>query len=128
MTNNTHLPSSWVNWIAENQARGVAEADIAEILAANGLDSRFAQQAVLTGATQPDLPVAAGTAQRLGKLEALMSVYSDLWRWGVDRVGDIDSDVFFRWYYSANRPVVLLDRMKNWPAFMDTGLPESALR
>jgi len=74
MTNNTHLPSSWVNWIAENQARGVAEADIAEILAANGLDSRFAQQAVLTGATQPDLPVAAGTAQRLGKLEALMSV------------------------------------------------------
>jgi hypothetical protein len=120
MTNNTHIPSSWVNWIAENQARGVAEADIAEVLAANGFDPQFAQQEVLRRATQPDSLVAAGTAQRLGKLEALMSIYSELWRgpgsWGVDRVSEIDSDVFFRWYYSTNRPVVLKDRMKNWAA------------
>jgi hypothetical protein len=106
------VPQSWIHWIEENQALGVPPAEIAEILASNGLDPSLAHERAL--------PRAEMMAQKLGKLEALMGIYSGLWRSGgspgVDRIVGLSGDDFYRWYYSCNRPVVLVEQMQNWPA------------
>jgi hypothetical protein len=114
MTRGIPLPSEWSDWIEENQARGVPEIEIGDILAANGFDPRFAN-AVATNVLS-----AAPVTQRLNKLEALMSIYSELWAQrgtgAVDRTSEISGATFFRWYYSTNRPLVLLNQMNDWPA------------
>ena len=73
MTINIPLPSEWVDWVEENQALGVPEAAIGNILAVNGFDPRFASAPMLRGAAT-NVPAVIQGAPRLSKLETLMGI------------------------------------------------------
>jgi ribosomal protein L16 Arg81 hydroxylase len=116
-----HIPASWTNWIAENRALGVPAAEIDAILTANGFD-------ISNHHTWPKSRQAAkeiGTPEitwKINRMEALLRIYSRLWREvrgaaTLDRISDLHGESFFRWYYAPNRPVVLVDGMKDCPAF-----------
>ena len=118
MTTDGCAPPSWLNWVAENQALGVPPAAIADILAANGFDPSIAWTQVATVVHPPPIAASLKIAPKLEKLQSLMGIYSRLWHqcrgWEtIDKVSGLTGREFFRWYYSANRPVVLLDRMTN---------------
>jgi hypothetical protein len=102
------MRAEWMNWIAENKALGVPDAEIVDILLANGFDPGWARSHVAGPALQPK------------KLEALMNIYAELLTirgvTGVDRVSGLSGSDFFRWYYATNTPVVLLDWIAGWPA------------
>ena len=38
------LPAPWIDWIAENQALGVSQSDIFDVLVANGFDASLAHE------------------------------------------------------------------------------------
>src|SRR5580693_1946070 len=79
MTSAASIPPDWINWIAENHALGVAEAEIIDILVVNGFDRRIAIQQLALATGKRDSQSAEVVAQKLRKLESLMSIYSDLW-------------------------------------------------
>jgi len=121
MTNATAIPPDWVKWIGENCSLGVAESQILDILVANGFNSVIAEEQLARAAGNAYLQSPQIVAQKLEKLESLLDIYSDLWSQGhgaggVDRVSGLTGEAFFRWYYSVNHPVVLLDQMSNWAA------------
>ena len=114
------IPASWATWIEENRARGVPPAEIDAILTANGFNvatantSRESRQAP-NGMATPEL------TWKMNRMEALLRIYSKLWRdvrgaATLDRISDLHGESFFRWYYAANRPVVLVDGMRNCTA------------
>ena len=128
MTINSFTPSSWINWIAENQALGVPPAEIADILAANGFDPMTAWEQIAPASQTPPMPDNAGSVPNSEKLRSLMNIYSRLLQQcrgseTVDRASGLTGEQFFRWYYSVNRPVVLLDRMTN-SSFWERWTPE----
>jgi ribosomal protein L16 Arg81 hydroxylase len=120
MINSACIPPVWLKWIAENQTRGVAPAEILDILVANGFDPVVAREQVSRPPGHPSLPTEGMPARDTEKLQELMSIYSDLWRHRnikhIDRVIGLTGEQFFRLYYAANRPVILLDSMQDWPA------------
>jgi hypothetical protein len=117
----SQLPAIWTNWIEENRARGIPPAEIDAILAANGFDISNHDTTLKSRRTPGGMTIPE-TAWKTNRMEALLRVYSKLWR-GVrgaavlDRISDLQGESFFRWYYAANRPVVLLDGMQDCPAF-----------
>jgi len=121
MTNPAAIPPEWINWIAENRLLGVAQSQILDVLVANGFDRRIAQEQVAQAAVNPYMQTAAMLSQKVKKLESRMNVFSELWAGchrteGVDRVNGLTAEGFFRWYYSVNHPVILLNKMNNWAA------------
>ncbi len=105
---NTVVPSQWINWIAENRTRGVAERTLFEIMVSNGFDPPTARRHV----SRP-------TSISPGKLECLMDIYSDLLAQcrglvGLEREENLSPEQFFRWYYACNRPVILRGLMNGW--------------
>ena len=121
MTNAPAIPPDWINWIGENCLFGVAEAEILDVLVAQGFDRLTAEEQVARAVGNPYLQSIQIVAQKLRKLESLMDIYSELrsqchWAGGIDRVSGLTAPAFFRWYYCVNHPVVLLDRMSNWAA------------
>jgi ribosomal protein L16 Arg81 hydroxylase len=114
------IPASWATWIEENRARGVAPTEIDAILTANGFNIASAETPRVSkpapnGIAMPEL------AWKMNRMEALLRIYSKLWREvrgaaTLDRITDLHGESFFRWYYATNRPVVLVDGMRNCPA------------
>jgi len=106
---NTVVPAQWMDWIAENRARGVPEHTLFDIMVSNGFDAPTARRQV-TEAVPSTNP---------GKLECLMNIYSDLLAHcngliGIEREENLSPEQFFRWYYAGNRPVILSGLMANW--------------
>ena len=120
MSPTTTLPVSWSNWVTENLSLGVPRSEIASVLRENGFDLGAVDQLAAaslasrsgTDRRSPELPK--------GKVQDLMTVYSQLWRTRgaahCDRVANLSPSDFFRWYYSLNNPVVLLDGAVGWAA------------
>lgn len=114
------IPASWANWVEENRARGVPPAEIDAILAASGFNdwsanTSFQSRPAENGIAAPEM------AWKMKRMEALLGIYSRMWREvrgaaTLDRITDLQGDSFFRWYYAANRPVVLVDGMTDCPA------------
>jgi ribosomal protein L16 Arg81 hydroxylase len=119
-TTAVQIPASWAAWIEENRARGVAPAEIDAILTANGFKDAAANTPRDSKQTSNGIAVPE-MHWKMNRMEALLRIYSNLWREvrgaaTLDRISDLHGDSFFRWYYAANRPVVLVDGMRNCPA------------
>lgn len=115
------IPPDWINWIGENHSLGVAESQILDVLVARGFDRLVAAEQVARMAGSPYLQSVQIAAEKLRKLESLMDIYSELRSQcggaaGIDRVSGLTGEGFFRWYYSVNHPVILVDRMSDWAA------------
>src|SRR5215469_4347449 len=114
------IPASWANWIEVNRARGVAPTEIDAILTANGFHIASANTPRESRQT-PNSNATAEMAWKMNRMEALLRIYSRMWREvrgaaTLDHISDLHGESFFRWYYAANRPVVLVDGMRDCPA------------
>jgi replication-associated recombination protein RarA len=91
-----------------------------ERLVANGIDGETARRAVASSAEHPSVKVERSIASRLKKTEMLPSTVQQLAQAipqaAVDERNGIDPATFFANYYSRNRPLVLRQALRHWPA------------
>jgi hypothetical protein len=115
------LPEPWDCWIIENLMMGSAPGALVAQLVANGIDGEIACRAVAASAEQPCVKVGRSIASRLKKTEMLLSMVQDLAqaipRGAIEERQRIDPGTFFADYYSRNRPLILRQAVRHWPAF-----------
>jgi ribosomal protein L16 Arg81 hydroxylase len=117
---NAHTLPEWENWIIENLMLDVAPEVIVDRLEADGIDACTARHAVSALAAHPSVKVGRCFASRLRKTETLLEIIQELAQaipaGAVDELDRIDSAAFFANYYSRNRPLVLRQAIRHWPA------------
>jgi ribosomal protein L16 Arg81 hydroxylase len=111
----------WQTWIVENLMLDVAPGTLVDrLVSEGGVDEASARDAVTAAAAQPAVMVGRSIASRLKKTEALLWIMQELAqsvpRDKVDERRDIDAGAFFADYYSRNRPLVLRETVRHWPA------------
>jgi hypothetical protein len=107
-------------WIVENLIAGVAEAELVTKLAPQLTVAR-ARKEVRAIARSPLLAVCARLAKRAQRLELVAALGRSHARGepaatAIERRSTPRADEFFRSYWAAHRPVVLVDAMRRWPA------------
>jgi ribosomal protein L16 Arg81 hydroxylase len=115
----TVLPHDWKLWIAENKLAGIEDEILLEVLVEHGFHEIVAARELAFAAAHPYFRAGQWAAQKLAKMEALGEVRKQLSSLSprnaaVDRRRDLTRQEFLDTYYSANRPVVLLDAMQGW--------------
>lgn len=115
------VPHHWECWILENLMLDAApEALIERLVTAGGIDGESASRAVTAAAALPSVKVGRSIASRLKKTERLLSVMQELAQAvphdRVDERTGIHPVTFFADYYSRNRPLVLRQVIRHWPA------------
>lgn len=117
------LSQEWRRWIAENKMLGIDDESLIEVLKQNGIEEQNAVKELAAIARHPYFEAGHWLAQKLRKIESLLDVYADLALLNsssrfrtIERRNNLPRDEFLEKYYSTNRPVVLLDLMKNWNA------------
>jgi hypothetical protein len=114
------IPAHWERWTIENLMLDIAPEVIVDRLVASGIDAELARRKV--AASAEELPVLVGRciASRLKKTETLLSIVQQLAqaipRGTVDERSGIDPGTFFADYFSRNRPLVLRQAVRHWPA------------
>lgn len=120
-TSPARLTDTWQRWIAENRLLEVPDEKIVEILVSRGVEENLAREAVAATAANPYFQAAERILMRYRKAESLLGVYSSL----LSLSGPLQSlpyrlnlsrDEFLNEHYAANRPVVLTEAMRDWPA------------
>ena len=121
-TRSVPLTHEWKRWIAECKLLKVADKYIIDTLIQDGIAEWLAVQEVKAVASDPCFQAGDRMAQRLRKLESLLAIYQNLSalssRFGtIERRSNLSREEFLESYYSANRPVILLDLVHTWRAF-----------
>src|SRR5450755_2535036 len=115
------LSVGWRQWVAECKMLDVADAEIARVLAQNGLDSAAAAEEIRSAGSHPYVTAGRWMAHRLRKLQSLLDIQHRLSCLSasadsVERRGDVPAQDFLERYYSTNRPVILERVTDSWPA------------
>jgi ribosomal protein L16 Arg81 hydroxylase len=117
------LSGDWKRWVAENKMLGLDNRRLVEILVENGVDEQTAVIEVDSVAAHPYFQAGQRAVQKLRKIESLLDVYANLGHvrsaakfQTVERRSNVPREEFRDKYYAANRPVILLDLMKEWTA------------
>lgn len=102
---------------------GLDDSYLVEVLKQHGLEEQAAIEELAAISVHPYFEAGHWVAQRLKKIESLLDVYSNLTLLNsssrfptIERRSNVTRDEFLEKYYSSNRPLVLLDLMKNWKA------------
>lgn len=117
----SQLSEEWLNWIVENKRRRIDDQTLIEILKQNAISEEVAIQSLHTARLHSRTGFDREVARKLDKLEGLLRVYGVLnaqhpLSGKVERRSDVSPEDFLRTYYCANRPIVLLDLMRDWKA------------
>ncbi len=117
----TPLTHEWRRWIAESKMLNVEDQRIIEILIQNGLEEHLAVEEVDALTSHPYFQAGHWEAQKLRKLESLLDIYKELSSLSsgfgrLERRSNLTRQEFLERYYSANRPVILVDAMHTWKA------------
>jgi ribosomal protein L16 Arg81 hydroxylase len=99
----------------------VEDEQIVRLLMERGVDEPSSLEEVGSMASNPYFQAGDWVAQRLKKLESLLEIQRSLStlsaRYGnVERRSNLSTNDFLENYYSANRPVVLVDLVRTWDA------------
>jgi hypothetical protein len=119
----TSLSDDWKAWLAENRMLGFDGSTLVDTLMKNGMAQGTAEAAVLELETHPYFQAGDRMAQRLRKLESLLSIYGKLGELApsarfstIERRSNVSRQEFLERYYCANRPVILLGLLDRWKA------------
>jgi hypothetical protein len=115
------LSSAWKKWLAEILMLYTDEATILKILMDNGLTESSARQSIREAVEDPYIEAAREYSQKLLKRDWLLRILHksqqlSSYAHSVQRRANLSSDEFLEHYYSANRPVILTELLKNWTA------------
>jgi hypothetical protein len=116
------IPAPWLEWIARNLLRGVAEPDLVAGMAESGFSQDSAWAAVRDIAASPILAGAMPMARRLRNIEAMLDVRLSLANQRsdaptVDRRHGLGADDFHALFYARNLPVVITDAFAPFAAY-----------
>lgn len=115
------LAPQWREWIADNLVRGVERRAVADVLVSRGVPRREVEKRIAEIESSPALSVARRAYNRVRQLGLVLDVarrsaaLSDA-PTEIERVSGLAASTFFERYYVANRPVVMTDLMRGWPA------------
>lgn len=117
----SRLSNDWKQWIAENKMLGCDNRTLVEVLVNNGIGQHTASAGVEDIAASPCVQAGSRLAQRLRKLQSLLSIRQRLsslaYRCDViERKHKLSATEFLERHYAVNRPVVLLGLMDDWKA------------
>lgn len=122
------LAPEWVDWLVENYVEGVASPELIQALENAGVSAELARSAV---SEVMDNHLLGSMRQKVitrDQLQALLHLKRDLARTApsavVERRTDVSTRDFFENYYAANRPVILTDVTRDWPALTLWSRPE----
>ncbi len=115
------LSPEWGRWIAEAKFSRLEDSQIIEILSSNGFSESSAVAALASLPIDPNFQAGMWVAQKLHKLESILDITRKLSALSpryktIERRLNLSRREFLEEYYSANRPVVLLDLVSNWRA------------
>jgi hypothetical protein len=108
-------------WVTENRLLGMGDEKISAVLADQGIDACTAAEEIQALASHPYYRAAERVAKRLKKLESALDIHRSLssLAYGsgtVERRGRVSRAEFLEKYYAANRPVIFVGLMEDWPA------------
>jgi len=111
----------WVEWVAHNLALGVKEAALTDELVKNGYDPAGANALLASTRASPVFRAATHIARDLKKWtslnEVLLDLESEVYDFtNIPRVSGLSEADFLERYYAANRPVIVDDVVRDWPA------------
>jgi hypothetical protein len=115
------IPYTWQRWAVAQLVGGRGVEDVIADMVSHGLSEESSYAACLDLAAHPAVEVARWSAERLAKLESVLSMRQklrDLTPVGseVERRSGLSGQEFLEDYYSANLPVILTDMADEWPA------------
>jgi hypothetical protein len=115
------LGDDWRLWLAENMLRGVSDDALVATLLVNGVPPQLAAAEIATLRAHPTFVAALPWVSRarrlawqvdtLGRLDKLSPQHAC-----IERRANVSREEFLAQYYARNRPVVLTDVTKDWPA------------
>jgi Cupin-like domain len=116
----TQLPIEWRNWLAENRVIGVAGDVLCEAMVREGFDATQVRTELAAIDASPLFVAGDWVAQRLRKLESLLSIRQQMAALAppreIPRRSGVQSEEFCQTYYAANEPVLLTDVGTDWVA------------
>jgi len=112
----------WIEWLSRNLANGVSPRELTTTMCQKGFAEDQAQRWIDEVLNSPIFSAAKAFAWRVNNLEGLMNIRNALSRQVpanscIERREKLSKDEFYEKYYSQNRPVVITDVVKQWPAF-----------
>jgi hypothetical protein len=117
----SQFSQEWIDWIVVNKQRHVDDQTLIEVLKEHAISEEIAIEAVRSARLPGRKSYNRDLARKLDKLEGLLTMYGVLnaqhpLSGKVERRRNLSPEGFQRNYYCANRPVVLLDLMRDWKA------------
>lgn len=113
--------ATWAEWVAHNLALGVSEGALQAELVKNGYDADSATALLAETSRHPAFRAATRIGRDLKKWtslgEALLELESEVYDFTrIPRVSHLSEREFLEKYYAANRPVIVEDVVREWPA------------
>lgn len=120
-TEEASIAPEWLLWVCENLLEGAAPSDLAEKLQTEGVAPALAEQCVRQLASSALLKKARAKVIERDQLAQIVRLKDELAKvapssTSVRRLSEVGRESFFEHYYSANKPVVLVDVARDWPA------------
>jgi hypothetical protein len=120
-TDETSIAPEWLLWVCENLLEGSAPSELSDQLKIEGVAPLLAEQCVRELASSALLKKARAKVVERDQLAQIVRLNNELARLrpssaSVERTSEVSREAFFEHYYSTNKPVVLLDVAKDWPA------------
>ena len=115
------MTPQWLEWLAENRVRGCSEASMLQAMQADGVNGDEALAAIGSITEQPLYRLAERLDKRLAKLESVLANLQRQWEMAphyasIGRRGAISEAQFLNDHVVGQRPVVLTDLARDWPA------------
>lgn len=111
----------WLEWASHNLALGVAETKVRDEIARGGIaraDARKIVEEVLASPIHRAARRIGGDLRKWTSLsDALLALQAQSVNYTrIPRVSNLSSDDFLHHYYAPNRPVIIEDVVRHWPA------------
>lgn len=111
----------WVEWASHNLALGISEHDVIGELMKGGFEASDANRVLNKIKASPIYRASVRIAGDVLKWTRLSEALLEMESQAVDfsrlpRVSGLSSEEFHRSYYAANRPVIIEDVVRDWPA------------
>ena len=115
------MTPQWLDWLAENRLRGCSEEALLRAMRAGGVADDAALAAIDSIEAQPLYGLAARLDKRLGKLESVVAALQKQWELApryasIERRGALSEAQFLHDHVVGQRPVVLTELARDWPA------------
>jgi ribosomal protein L16 Arg81 hydroxylase len=114
------IDAEWKRWIAENTLLGAPVDDLVRILIENGFDASHSKLEVEACKNHPYIIAATALSKKMKKTDWVLHTSRMLREAHSPEIAEysdsIDTDLFFKQFYALNKPLIVRNAVKHWPA------------